>query len=351
MPHTQRLQRLQNALQHATLIEEPLSLFYLTGLHLSAGKLLITPTQALLIVDGRYIESAQAHAPLPCALLKDDSLQSTLADFGARHLCFISQDTSYQRYTQLKDTLNIPLEAIEDPVRSLRLIKDPSELDRLRRAGQLGSQGYDLVCGLIGEGVTERELAKELELFWLRQGGEKVAFKPIIAFGPNSSKPHHHPSDARLQPGQPVLIDIGVTLDDYHSDMTRVVFYQTADPEIAEIYEIVLKAHQAATEACRPGITAGELDKVARDIIAQAGYVEQFSHSLGHGIGLEVHEAPGLRQKKPDNDMVLQAGMVITIEPGIYLPGKGGVRIEDTVIVTPNGTEDLTQRPKELKIV
>lgn len=350
MPHQQRLQSLQRALKGPLLIEQPLSLFYLTGLHLSLGKLLITPSEACLVVDGRYIETAQSLAPIPCVLLQDDTLQSLLTEWHAEQLSFVAEDTTYQRYTQLKE-LNIPLAPIEDPVRKLRLVKDPTELDKLRRAGELGSQGYDFVCSLIGEGVSERDLAKQLELFWLREGGEKVAFQPIIAFGANGSKPHHHPSDTRLQSGQPVLIDIGVTLDDYHSDMTRTVFYKSPSAEIQKVYHTVHQAQQAALDACQPGVSAGELDRIARDYIAKAGYGEQFSHSLGHGIGLEVHEAPGLRQKMPDQSIVLQAGMVITIEPGIYLPGMGGVRIEDTIIITQNGFEDLTKRSKEIHII
>ena len=276
-----------------------------------------------------------------------------MMEWQTQRLGFPSEDTTYQRYTQLKKSLDeasISLIAIENPVRRLRTIKDSDELARLREAASLGSLGYDLVVDLLEEGITEQELAHALEIFWLKQGGKKLAFDPIIAFGSNSSQPHYRAGNTKLEKGQPVLIDIGVTLNDYHSDMTRVVFYGEPSNLMRKIYGIVKDAQAAALALCRPGTTVGELDNAARQLIAQTGYGEQFSHSLGHGLGLEVHEPPTLRNKPPFNDIVLQPGMVITIEPGVYLPDTGGVRIEDSVVITADGYEDLTQRSKELRI-
>lgn len=354
MTHLQRLQRLQEMISDALLVEDPVNLAYLTGLHLSSGKLIITPTKSCLIVDGRYHEGAQNQTVHSVRLLDETAFEDTLDAMGINSLAFSAEDTSYKRFQDLVKTaekLEITLTPIENPVKKLRTIKDADELDLLRDAAHLGSRGYDLVCSLLEDGITERDLAQELQLFWIHQGGKQFAFEPIIAFGKATSRPHYRAGTQRLAKGMPVLIDIGVTRKDYHSDMTRVVFYGEPDPKMLEIYKIVQKAQEAALTACKPGITAGELDATAREIIAAAGYGEEFSHSLGHGIGLEVHELPGIRNKGPDKDTVLQPGMVITIEPGIYLSNIGGVRIEDTVVITEEDYEDLTQRPKDVRII
>jgi Xaa-Pro aminopeptidase len=354
---TSRILKLQQALKEtnceALLLEDSISLFYLTGMHFSAGRIIISPTNAHLLVDGRYIESAQENAPCPTSLLEEGAFEALLKDMAVQTLSVSSEDTSYQRFQQLSKDLekhSITVQAIDNPVKQLRMIKEDHEIELLKQAGILGSRGFDLVCDLLEEGVSELELAQELEIFWLRQGGKKLAFDPIIAFGSNTSKPHYRASHRKLVKDEAVLIDIGVTLDDYHSDMTRTVFFGDPAPEMAKIYNIVKEAQEAATAACKPGITVGELDDVARNHIKEKGYGEQFSHGLGHGIGLEVHEAPSVRNKGPSKDIKLQPGMVITIEPGIYLPGVGGVRIEDTVVVTSQGHENLTNRPKELAI-
>jgi len=204
---------------------------------------------------------------------------------------------------------------------------------------------------MLKEGISENELAIELEIFWKRRGSKAIAFDPIIAFGSNSSMPHYRVGQRKLNTGEAVLIDIGVNLNHYHSDMTRVVFFGDPDPKIASIYEIVLKAQELALENCRPGTPIAELDASARTYIEQKGYGENFTHSLGHGVGLEIHELPLIRSQSPGADTQLEEGMVVTIEPGIYLPGIGGVRIEDTVAITRDGYENLTNRSKELSII
>ncbi len=353
-----RLKNLQNILQKAPndaiLFEDPISLLYLTGLHLSSGKLLVTRRQACLIVDGRYIEGAQQQSLYPVQLHSDDAFATVLKEFNVSELGFAQENTSYKRYLELVEAgpkAGISLKGVENPLKQLRMIKDSEELDLLREAAHLGSRGYDLLCDLLEEGVREQDLAQDLQLFWIRQGGQQLAFEPIIAFGASTSRPHYRAGKQRLVKGQPVLIDIGVTLNSYHSDMTRVVFFGEPAPKMLEIYNIVLEAQQAALDLCRPGTRVGALDDAARSLITKEGYGEIFSHSLGHGIGLEVHEIPTLRNKPPHESQELLPGMVITIEPGIYLPGVGGVRIEDTIIITDSGFEDLTQRSKEIRII
>lgn len=237
------------------------------------------------------------------------------------------------------------------PLASLRALKDPQELRLLQRAASLGSKGFDHLLAHIKPGVSELDLAKTLKIFWLQEGGEGCSFDPIIAFGANAAKPHHMPSKKRLAVGDPVLIDIGVTLEKYHSDMTRVVFFRKATRRMREVYAIVAEAQQQALALCCPGENIAAIDRVAREFIASHGYGDAFCHSLGHGIGLQVHEWPFLRNNATTRKEHLQEGMVITIEPGIYLPGIGGVRIEDTVAITAKGYRNLTQRPKELLIV
>jgi Xaa-Pro aminopeptidase len=335
MNYQRRLDRLREKMSEVNTfyVDDPINLYYLTGLQLSAGKLLITAEEATLLVDGRYIELAsQAEGPFEVELAGDkwrDQLKGPVG-FDSHLLCYEVAKGLDRGFPSL--------------LMELRAIKEPEEIELLRRAGALCSRGYDHAASLLTEGISELEVARQLEIFWLEEGGEKLSFDPIIAFGSNSSRPHHHTSARRLKEGEPVLFDMGVQLESYQSDMTRVRFFGTPDPEMEKIYAIVKEAFEAARDLCRPGVTAGELDGAARDRITDAGYGKQFSHSLGHGVGLDVHELPILRGAPPQAEKQLEEGMVITIEPGIYLPELGGVRLEDTFVVTADGCESLTCR-------
>lgn len=342
-PRLQKLRELMTC--EALLIDQPTQLLYLTDIELSAGKLLITKESCDLVVDGRYIEKCQKHSPYPVYLLEEMPLSKWFSANQVSTLGFDAETTTYQTYLNLKktiDELKVTLVPQEGLVQKLRLIKDEQEIAILREAAKLGTEGYHFVVSQLIEGIQETTLAMELEFFWRRRGARKVAFDPIIAFGANSSMPHYRAGDARLSRGMPVLIDIGVTWKHYHSDMTRVVYFGEPDKKMKEIYAIVEKTKQAAMDLCRPGILVGELDKVAREIISSYGYGEYFTHSLGHGLGLDVHEPPTIRSKGVYSEMPLQEGMVITIEPGIYLPNQGGVRLEDTLLITKDGFENLT---------
>lgn len=354
MNYSARLDRLRNMLKSlpcdALLIEHPTDLFYLTGLELSAGKLIISLQNTCLIVDGRYYERSRQQVLYPVQLLKENVLKEWIVDFQIRQLGFDQQHTTYQAYltlTQLANKLKTQSYALEiipvdAPIHKLRLIKDEDEIACLRKAAHLGYQGYEFVLSLLREGVSESELAFELEFFWKKRGASRLAFDSIIAFGPNSSMPHYRAGPTALTLHTSVLIDIGVVLAHYHSDMTRVVFFGTPAPLMKTIYSIVEEAKAKALALCRPGTLIGDLDKVAREWIKSKGYGEYFTHSLGHGVGLDIHEPPILRETGIYRDLPLEAGMVITIEPGIYLPEIGGVRLEDTVLITQNGYENLT---------
>ncbi len=354
MNYAMRLERLRRLLCSqpcdALLIEHPTHLFYLTGLELSAGKLLITQQEAYLIVDGRYFERSSQQLLYPVYLLKEDILKECITSGNIHYLGFDKHQTIYQAFltlnqlaTNLKSqSYDLEIVPVESLVQQLRLIKDEEEIICLRNAAQLGYQGYEYVVSLLRDGITEAELAFELEFFWKKKGASRLAFDSIIAFGANGSMPHYRAGPTKLQLHTSVLIDIGVVLSHYHSDMTRVVFFGTPSPLIQEIYSIVEEAKNRAFALCRPGTLIGDLDRAAREHIASKGYKEHFTHSLGHGVGLDIHEPPTIRDIGLYSTMPLQTGMVITIEPGIYLPQIGGVRLEDTILITENGYENLT---------
>lgn len=359
MTYHARLHSLQQTIQKngcdAFLLDDPVNLFYMTGLELSAGKLLVHSKGADLLVDGRYYETCKTKSPFPVRLTEPPTFESLLSSPEFTHIKkigFDSEKTTYKSYGLLqkiasnicKEGRSLEFIPLDGPLKLQRAIKDAGELQALREAATLGSQGFDFMQGLLREGISEQECAIELEIFWKRLGSKGVAFDPIIAFGANSSMPHHRAGKDKLKPGQIVLIDIGVHFKNYHSDMTRIIFFGKPDTRLLAVHAIVQKAQHAALALCKPGTMIGQLDKTARDIIAEHGYGENFTHSLGHGVGLDIHEYPTIRNAAPFTETPLKSGMVITIEPGIYLPQVGGVRIEDTVVITEDGYENLTLR-------
>jgi Xaa-Pro aminopeptidase len=352
MPYKNRLSKLQNQLKidsiPALIIDNPIDLFYLTGIELSLGRLVLTADDAELLIDGRYFEACNKTSPVRCLL----SNNQDFSHLALKRVAFDSKFTSYHTYKSVAKKLNgttlIPLEA---PLQKIRSIKDSLEETALSEAADLGSRGYQYVISLLKEGISEIEVATELEIFWKREGASKPAFDINVSFGANSSMPHHRAGTTRLKRGDPVLMDIGVTLNYYNSDMTRVLFFGEPSSEMKEVYLTVKDAQQAALALCKPGAVVGDLDRAARDLITERGYGKNFTHSLGHGIGLEVHEYPILRSSAPFKDAVLQPGMAITIEPGVYLSDIGGVRIEDTIFITESGHRNLTNLPKELHIL
>lgn len=360
MNYSERLKRLQQHLQKEDcdllLIEDTTNIFYMTGIDLSMGKLLVDSDNACLVVDSRYYEICQKLSPFPVLLLQENAIEDWISQRNSlSKIGFDSSTTTYVRFLEIKKQMRalkarlksnvLKLVGLYAPLRMLRCIKDADEIALLKSAADLGSEGFDFLCNSLTPGISEIQLALELDIFWKRKGSKALAFDPIIAFGPNSSMPHYRPTNQRLKEGDCVLFDIGVNVKHYHSDMTRVVFCGQRSKKVQEIYDIVREAQQRALQLCKPGTPIKALDAAARNYITEKGYGDRFTHNLGHGIGLEIHEAPMLSQKGPDRNLKLQEGMVITIEPGIYLPETGGVRLEDSVAITATGYENLTKRP------
>ena len=328
----------------ACLVTQPIDIFYLTGMDVSLGTLIISHEMLALLVDGRYFEACKKDCRIPVFLAKEGLLFELIK--GAETLVIDQDNTSHAAFLKWSDSAKnagIKILPKENLVKHLRIIKDSSEIDLLKKASSLGLEGFHFVKSLLKPGIKERDIAAELEYFWRKKGSEGTAFDPIIAFGANSAMPHYRACEAILKDGDIVLIDIGVKKEHYHSDMTRVIFFGTPDPRLKTVHSIVEKALKAALALLKPGTLLKDLDFAAREVIAKAGYEGFFTHSLGHGIGLEVHESPFLKAQDPYGNVRLQEGMAITIEPGIYLPGIGGVRLEDTVILTKSGFLNLTE--------
>ncbi len=336
--YLQRISSLQHALakkqKEAVLIEDPIDLYYLTGLTLSVGQLFITKEDSCLFVDGRYFESASNNAPCTVILFSLEEIRCFLEKVHVKTLCFDGAKTTFQKVEGWKKNFPaISWESWDFVTQSLRVIKDNEEIAYLAKSAALLREGYDYIKTLLKEGVSEKEIAVEFTLFCLKKGAERLSFDPIIAFGENSAMPHYRAGDRKLKRGDLVLIDIGVELYRYASDMTRVLFFGPPDPFLENWLDLAIKAHDAALKIALPGVKVKELDIAARAVFKEHGVEEYFVHSLGHGVGIEVHEFPRLRFEGVDSETILEPGMVITVEPGLYLPGKGGVRYENTIVI------------------
>jgi Xaa-Pro aminopeptidase len=313
-------------------------LFYLTGLDVSSGRLLVSSEKTELFVDGRYIDIARKKAP--CAVFLPEELRKHIS--RGSEVAFDSSFLSYDGYLQLQTTFpDQKWRPVSKPLKFLRMIKEPQEINALRRAAQLTGEGYLHIAGLLKEGVSEEELSLEFEFFCRRNGASSLSFAPIIAFGENSAYPHHRAGRDCLKKNQIVLFDLGAVVDGYAGDMTRVVFFGNGDPQLLKDYELIQSVQKKVIEHVAPGIRFGELDRIARSCLEEAGVASLFTHGLSHGIGLDVHEYPRLGINGGDVDLILTPGMCFTVEPGIYRTGLGGVRYEDVVIVTNAGHETL----------
>ncbi len=333
------------------LLDDPISIFYLTDVRLSLGRLWIGREKKRLFVDGRYFEEAKKKANCEVDLFSEERLQEFFLSLDRKEIK-VGFDSgamtllSYQKLSQLKETtaqkgIQVTFEALENPFRALRLIKEAEEIDALKTSAVICWKGFEHICSLLKEGVSEKEIAWQFERFCRELGADAMSFDPIVSFGENSAFPHHRPGTALLKQNDIALIDLGVMVDHYASDMTRTIFIGTPHPKLAEFYSIVQRAQRKALAFCKPGERLGSLDKAARDFISSCGFGDLFVHRLGHGVGLEVHESPSISTEGEDRDLILEAGMVFTIEPGIYQAGLGGVRYEDTIVITEQGYENF----------
>jgi Xaa-Pro aminopeptidase len=364
VPHAKRRDQLVRLLPDeeldAFLVSRPVNVTYLSGFTGDSSVVILTRKRALLLSDPRYVgqiadecPGLDTHIRTPTQKLHE-AIGLVLAGLGCRHVgCESNGLTLAEAEALHQATPEIDWKPLADRVERLRIIKDETELAHLREAVAIAERAFTVFAALLRPDDCEKDLADALDGYVRRCGGVGCSFPPIVAVGERAALPHCPPTSRRVAESELLLVDWGaVGPGHYKSDLTRVLRTRTTPtssgtrPRLEEIHDLVLRAQQAAIGAVRPGVAARDVDAAARCVIAQAGYGEQFSHGLGHGIGLEVHEAPAIR---PNSDAVLAPGMVFTIEPGVYLPGWGGVRIEDDVLVTPDGCEVLTHVPRGLK--
>ena len=339
------------------LVSQPENCRYLSGFTGSSGWLLISDEQAVLATDFRYIEQARQEAPDFEIIQIRGGLPDWLPElaynsgwhklgFEANHISF----ASYNQFSQVAESkrLNLELTPTTSLVEGLRCIKEAGELELIMKAVELTDTAFERAKLMIHPGVTEKEAAWEIEKCLRQSGSDEIPFDVIVASGPNSALPHAKPTERKISQNEPVLIDMGARIGGYCSDFSRTLCLGEPDRTLSEIYRVVLEAQLTATEEIRSGMTANQADQLARSIIERAGYGEAFGHGLGHGVGLEVHESPRLAQNSSD---LLADGMVFTIEPGIYLPGLGGVRIEDMVVLEKGKPKALTQSEKAMEVI
>ena len=340
----------------AFLVAVPENRYYLSGFEAedlllteSSGCLLITRTDKYLLTDSRYEEAARQEARDFKLAIYSTGLKQLLPDLllelKTERLGVEAHFLTLKKFKEVEEALSkarptAKIVATEDLVERLRIIKDDTEIEKILKSIRLTEKALHAVWNALAPGKTEREMAWLIEKTIRENGGQAVSFPPIVAAGPNAALPHAVPTDRRIEDGETVILDLGSKLDGYCSDMTRTWISGAPDPKLKEIYKIVREAQLAAQNKIRAGIDSVVVDSAARDLIGDAGYGDKFGHGLGHGVGLAVHEKPGLRRVDPTQ---LEENMVVTVEPGIYLPGFGGVRLENMVRVTRTGCELLTR--------
>ena len=336
----------------ALLIDSPENRQYLTGFTGTAGRVLFIGKGAYFITDFRYVEQAkeqtEGYEIVEISSNFEQGLNELLQKDGVKMLGFESRAISHEQFLRYVEVLEVELQRTTDLIEGLRVIKEQEEIEKIRKAVEITDAAFAHILDFIKPGVTEREIALELEFYQKRMGGEKNAFDFIVASGQRSALPHGVASEKVIEKGDFVTLDFGVFYQGYCSDLTRTVVVGEPDEKQREVYELVLKAQLAVIENVKAGMSCKEVDEIARGIIGEAGYRENFGHGLGHGIGLEIHEGPRVSFT---SETILQTGMVMTNEPGIYIPGWGGVRIEDDLLITEEGCEVLNKAPKELIIL
>jgi Xaa-Pro aminopeptidase len=315
-----------------------------------SGTLLVTREEQVILVDGRYLEQARADCRGWEVRLTSEPMHGELASLAAsQKLTRLGAEARVLSHADWSATeaAGLRLVPADEPLAALRLVKDADELAAIERACALTDACFEHLLATVRLGMTEREVAWELEGWFRANGAEALAFEPLVLVGARAAMPHGHPSEAPVANGQPLLLDFGCQVNGYRSDMTRTIFFGEPSAETRRRYEAVRQAQQHAFEVAAPGLIGAELDRVTREHLAGAGLGEAFTHGLGHGIGLETHEAPMLK----DWSRPLEAGMIFTLEPGVYFPGEIGIRIEDDVHLTDGGPRRLTAAPREILVL
>jgi Xaa-Pro aminopeptidase len=360
-----RLDRLRPLVEEtgvdALLVTNLVNVRYLTGFSGSAAELLVGADEALLVTDGRYrtqaaeqLEAAGVAGQIDLSVGKVQAQRAALADYVKKirvtKVGLEAEGITWGAERRLADLLSgtelLPTEGL---VEKLRQVKDRGELDRMQTAAAIADQALGQVLAMLTDGYTEAQVALALDTAMRKLGAEGNAFDTIVASGPNAAKPHARPGPRTISTGDPVVIDFGATFEGYRSDMTRTFWVGGAPTgQMADVFSVVGEAQAAGVNTVRAGVGAGEVDKACRDIVDEAGWAERFEHGTGHGVGLDIHEAPAVSE---GSTAILAPGFVVTVEPGVYLPGVGGVRIEDTVVVTEDGCTTLTGFTKDVAVV
>jgi Xaa-Pro aminopeptidase len=344
--------RLAEADIDALIVSQPENRRYLSGFTGSAGVLIISNDKAILATDFRYYTQAAEEAPAfelaKVGYKLTDHLADLLAEAGAQRVGFESEHLTVAECERWREAApDVEWIPTSNLVEGLRAVKSADEIEKIRAAVQVADQAFARMVQQLRSGMTEQDVAWVLRAEMHALGAEGVAFESIVAAGPDGAKPHYRPAAREIPAGVPIVIDMGASVNGYHSDMTRTLVIGEPDARFREIYSLVLEAQEKAEAQIRAGMSGVEADAIAREVIEAAGHAEHFGHGLGHGVGLAVHEAPRLSFTASEDP--LQPNMVVTVEPGVYLPDWGGVRIEDIGVVGEDGLEILTQTPKALE--
>lgn len=353
-----RLERLRRKLdgEGSLLVTSLTNIRYLTGFTGSAGMLFVLPEATVLLTDGRYesqaaeqleLSGAPVTVRVAAAAGQREVAAGLVMEQGVRSLGLEAAHVTWARQRAFASEWfpGVELEPTMGLVEELRQIKDEGELARLAEAARIADEALASVRSRLAQGPTESEFGRVLDFAMQELGAAGPSFETIVAAGPNGAKPHHRPGGRLIGPGEPVVLDFGALVDGYCSDMTRTVWVGRLEhPELRRAYEVVLEAQAAGVASVRAGAACVEVDAACREVIAEAGWADRFVHGTGHGVGLDIHEAPSVSAASTDT---LVTGHVVTVEPGVYLPGLGGVRIEDTVVVTDDGCRPLTSTPKD----
>lgn len=343
----QNLVRLFQDKADCALITDDINRRYLTGMKSSAGYVLVFPEQSYLLIDFRYIEKAR-EVVRHCEVIEQKGsmfrqFEELFRKHQAKTIAVEAQSLTIQKADNLKthmpDYEFLTDNSLSQALYDLRTIKSDEEITKIKAAQKIAENALSALLENLHPGMTEMDVALSLDFHMRKHGAEDLSFETIALTGAHTSMPHGVPDDRVIQKGDFVLMDFGAVVDGYHSDMTRTVCIGEPSPEMRDVYEIVRSAQEAALSVAKSGMSGKALDAVAREFITNAGYGDHFGHSLGHGVGMEIHEFP---LASPSRDNILPVGGVVTIEPGIYLPGKFGVRIEDFIHITKNGCENLT---------
>lgn len=320
----------------ACIIQDPVNLFYYCGMHISTGILVFTEKKRYLIVDPRYAERCKKLAPFEVINTMD--FKKSLKDLNFKNTFALdSQVTNLSSYELYKSFFK--LKSLPGFLAKVRMKKDPSEIKAISYSCDIVKRGLKYIQRHFKEGVTELEIKTKLEQFFLKEGAEKCSFDSIIAFGKNSANPHYFPTNQKLKKNDIILIDCGAVYKNYCSDSTRTFIFGKPPKRLLEIYNLVDEISKEIISLCVPGAKPYELTEKTKEFFAKHNVKDLFIHSLGHGVGIEVHEEPFYK----DKDLKLEPGMVIAIEPGLYIDGLGGVRIEDSLLITPKGNKNLTR--------